>query len=148
MILPNLQIRHGVNFETLAPGHLRRNLEDEPISPEAAQELDAAAREGTEILISPMTGWEIGMLAARKRVTLTMGPEAWFDRLLSVPGVRLAPLPVRTLIASSFLPGTPPRDPADRIIVATAREGGYRIVTRDRALLEYAGQGHVSVLEC
>ena len=49
------------------------------------------------------------------------------------------------LIASSYLPGKPPKDPTDRILAATARELG---ATRDRALLGYGEQGHVAVLEC
>jgi PIN domain nuclease of toxin-antitoxin system len=52
------------------------------------------------------------------------------------------------LIASSFLPGKPPRDPADRIIAATARDLGATLITRDRALLGYGTQGHLSVAEC
>ena len=52
------------------------------------------------------------------------------------------------LIASSFLPDTPPRDPVDRILAATAREYGYRLMTRDRPLLDYATQEHVQALAC
>ena len=52
------------------------------------------------------------------------------------------------LIASSTLPGTPPDDIADRIIVTTARENGYRLVTRDPSLLTYAEQGYCRGLEC
>jgi PIN domain nuclease of toxin-antitoxin system len=52
------------------------------------------------------------------------------------------------LISPSFLPGIPPKDPADRIFAATAREYGYRLVTRDRPLLEYARQGHIQALAC
>ena len=52
------------------------------------------------------------------------------------------------LIASSFLPGEPPREPADRIMLATARDMGAALVTRDRALLDYGGQGHVKVVAC
>ena len=88
------------------------------------------------------------MLSSRGRLTIAMEPDAWFERLLSIPGVELAPMPTRTLIASSFLPGAPPRDPVDRIIAATAREGGYRVVTRDRELLEYAEQGYMSAVAC
>jgi PIN domain nuclease of toxin-antitoxin system len=52
------------------------------------------------------------------------------------------------LIQSSFLPGDPPRDPADRIIIATARTVGYRLVTRDRLLLAYAEAGHIEGVAC
>ncbi|MEA2794644.1 MAG: hypothetical protein QOI87_2024, partial [Bradyrhizobium sp.] len=44
--------------------------------------------------------------------------------------------------------GKPPRDPADRIIAATARDLGATLITRDRALLGYGTQGHLSVAEC
>ena len=64
------------------------------------------------------------------------------------PRVRLADMPPDVLIAASFLPGKPPRDPSDRIIAATARELGATLITRDRALLDYGEQGHVSVVEC
>jgi PIN domain nuclease of toxin-antitoxin system len=122
--------------------------ESEPIAAGAAEALDASARNGLSVFVSPMSAWELGMLVARGRLTITMNPEAWFERLLTVPGVALSALTVGTLIASSFLPGVPPRDPVDRIIAATAREGGYRLVTRDRRLLDYAEEGHLSAIEC
>jgi PIN domain nuclease of toxin-antitoxin system len=51
---------------------------------------------------------------------------------------------MKILIVSSFLP----RDPADCILAATAREYGATLVTRDRALLNYGRQGHISVVGC
>ncbi|MDX2165811.1 MAG: type II toxin-antitoxin system VapC family toxin [Deltaproteobacteria bacterium] len=122
--------------------------EDEPIAAAAAEALDAAARSGTSVFVSAMTAWEIGLLVAKQKIVLSMSPEAWFRCLLGVPGVALAAITVEALIASSFLPGTPPRDPADRIIAATARACGYRLVTRDRQLLAYAEQGHLAALAC
>jgi PIN domain nuclease of toxin-antitoxin system len=62
--------------------------------------------------------------------------------------VQLAPMSPNLLIDSSFLPGKPPRDPADRIIAATARDHGCTLLTRDRVLLDYAKQGHIRVLAC
>jgi PIN domain nuclease of toxin-antitoxin system len=62
--------------------------------------------------------------------------------------VQLADLSPDLLIASSYLPGKPPKDPTDRILAATARELGATLVTRDRTLLDYGKQGHVAVLEC
>ena len=68
--------------------------------------------------------------------------------LVEAPGVRLADMSPDVLIASSYLPGKPPKDPIDRIIAATARELGATLMTRDRVLLEYGKQGHISILEC
>ncbi|EAQ35428.1 hypothetical protein NB311A_18226 [Nitrobacter sp. Nb-311A] len=115
----------------------------------AALDLLASAHsEGAPSYISPITAWEVGLLAARGRVQLQIAPERWFAKLLDVPGVKLAPMLPELLIASSFLPGTPPRDPADRIVAATARDLGATLITRDRVLLAYGKQGHVSVVEC
>ena len=49
---------------------------------------------------------------------------------------------------SSFLPRTPPPDPADRIVSATARAFGYRLMTRDRSLLDYGQSGRIDVIAC
>jgi PIN domain nuclease of toxin-antitoxin system len=107
----------------------------------------AEADQGT-IYVSPISAWEVGMLVSHGRMSLPTTPERWFDRLLQAPTLRLANLPPDVLIASSFLPGTPPNDPADRIIAATAREYGYTLVTRDRPLLAYAEEGHLKALAC
>jgi PIN domain nuclease of toxin-antitoxin system len=118
------------------------------LAPAAIEAMAAAHREGVPSYISPITAWEIGMLAAHGRLQLLIRPERWFANLFEVPGVRLAELSPDLLIASSHLPGKPPKDPTDRIIAATARELGATLITRDRALLEYGRQGHVAVLGC
>jgi PIN domain nuclease of toxin-antitoxin system len=122
--------------------------EDAPLAQSALDLLAAAADAEMSTYVSPITAWEIGLLIARARLKLLITPQRWLQRLLKVPGVRLADISPELLIASSFLPGDPPRDPADRIIVATARDYGATLITRDRALLEYGEQGHIRVEAC
>jgi PIN domain nuclease of toxin-antitoxin system len=122
--------------------------EDAPLAQSALDLLAAAADAEMSTYVSPITAWEIGLLIARARLKLLITPQRWLQRLLEVPGVRLADMSPEVLIASSFLPGDPPRDPADRIIVATARDYGATLITRDRALLEYGEQGHIRVEAC
>jgi PIN domain nuclease of toxin-antitoxin system len=98
--------------------------------------------------ISPISAWEVGMLASRGRLQFLIRPERWFANLFDAPGVEIAPLSADLLIASSYLPGRPPKDPTDRILAATARELGATLITRDRALLDYGKQGHVGVVAC
>jgi PIN domain nuclease of toxin-antitoxin system len=61
---------------------------------------------------------------------------------------RVPDLTIDLLANSCTLPGEPPNDPADRIIIATARESGLVIVTRDSAILSYSQAGHVQTLAC
>jgi PIN domain nuclease of toxin-antitoxin system len=62
--------------------------------------------------------------------------------------MRLAPMPPELLIASAFLPRTPPREPADRIIAATERAYEFAIVTRDSELIPCGNAGHVQAIAC
>lgn len=114
----------------------------------AAAALDEAYQADRTVWVSPISAWEIGLLVARGRVSLSAQPAAWFRRVLAQPGVALCALDPDMLIDSSSLPGAPPRDPADRIILATARSRQFRILTRDRAILDYARAGHVAALPC
>jgi PIN domain nuclease of toxin-antitoxin system len=122
--------------------------EDQRMTQTALDALDAANAAEVTTYISPISAWELGMLVARDRVKLLITPQRWFARLFDAPHVRLADMSPDLLIASSFLPGAPPRDPTDRIIAATARDYGATLITRDRVLLLYGEQGHINVLAC
>jgi len=88
------------------------------------------------------------MLWSKRRLELNMDPAAWFKALLDTPGLRLGELPPEVLIASVFLPGEPPADPIDRILLATARAYGLTLITRDARLLAYAAAGLVRAVVC
>jgi PIN domain nuclease of toxin-antitoxin system len=122
--------------------------EAQALAEQAMLVLDDAYGARTAVYVSPITAWEIGLLTSRGRLSLLIKPQLWFQRLFDVLNFRLAEMPPEVLIASSYLPGTPPRDPADRIMAATAREYGYLLMTRDRPLLNYAGEGHIQAIAC
>ncbi len=109
-----------------------------------------AASARARVLVSPVSAWEIGLLARRPHGTLSFqpSPQDWFADLLALPGMRLAPLSSRAAIAASHLPGQVHRDPADRLLIATARELDVPLVTRDQRILAYAAQGHVQAIAC
>jgi PIN domain nuclease of toxin-antitoxin system len=121
---------------------------NEQLAPRATEAVNAAHQAAAVVFVSPITAWEVGLLVSRNRLNLLTTPQRWFARLLDVQGIRLADLSPDILIASSFLPGTPPRDPADRILLATARELGATLITRDRLLLKYGEDGQVSTIAC
>ena len=119
----------------------------EPIDRKArAAILRAMAGDG--LLLSPVSAWEIGLLAARRGIRFQPDAKAWFQDFAAREGVRIAALTAEAAVDSSFLPAPIHSDPADRLLIATARELGVPIVTRDRAILAYAASGHVKAVEC
>ncbi|HEX2478173.1 MAG TPA: type II toxin-antitoxin system VapC family toxin [Geminicoccaceae bacterium] len=124
-------------------------FEQEPLSQVSLAAIRTAAV-SFEVFVSPVSAWEVGLLARRGQRALSFQPsaQAWFDDLLALPGVRLIALTHRAAIAASSLPGHFHRDPADRLLIATARELKVPLVTRDRRILDYAGQGHVDAIAC
>jgi len=120
----------------------------DPLREPAAEVLQKMHAHEDRIVVSPMTAWEIGMLAAKGKIALPTDPETWFGSFCTLPGVSLAGMPPSVLIASCALPGTPPTDPVDCILAATARALGYMLVTRDQKLLAYGESGHIQALEC
>lgn len=104
------------------------------------------------VFVSTASAWEIGLLSRprpnRNTLQFLPDPKAWFARLLALPGVKEAPITPAIAIDSWFLPGDLHPDPADRLIIATARHLGMPIVTSDRRIIAYAGAGHVAVIPC
>lgn len=87
------------------------------------------------------------MLEARGRISLSRPVDEWVRAALRAPGARLLDLSPEISIESTRLPDEPHGDPADRILVASARVTGARLVTRDRSILGYAESGHLSALD-
>lgn len=107
--------------------------------------IERAARTGA-LRVSVMSVWEIGMLESKGRLELKMSCAEWVRRALDTPGLALAPLTPEIAIESSRLPGSFHGDPADRLLVATARIAGLRLMTKDGRLLDYGGHGYVRVV--
>lgn len=108
----------------------------------------AEAAFASELFVSPVSAWEIGRLAALGRIAASVNPIRFFRDFLSGSAAELADLSPEILVASSFLPGNPHKDPMDRILLATARELNVELLTDDRAILAYGEQGHVKTLSC
>ena len=98
-------------------------------------------------MVSAISVWEIAQLEAARRIQLSVDVRAWVGRALAFPGVQLKGLSPAIAIESTRLPGSLHRDPADRILIATARLTGAALVTCDERILTYAKQGHVKVID-
>ena len=121
-------------------------MSGEVLSTDTVKKIQAASDEET-LFISPISAWEIATLVRKERIALTVTPNLWFSQMLA-SGVGIADMPHETLVASVFLPGEPPADPADRIIIATARSENLTLYTRDNHILQYGKAGHARVVRC
>jgi PIN domain nuclease of toxin-antitoxin system len=103
----------------------------------------AAAR--SALRVSVISVWEVAMLAAKRRLQLGLPVTEWVQGALAAPGLMLAELTPEIAIEACSLPGEFHDDPADRMIVATARVTGATLYTKDRSILAYGRRGHVNV---
>lgn len=108
---------------------------------QAAKMINLASRE-ERLVVSAITPWEIGLLASKQRINLHRDVMDWVRETLAKPGVHLIPLEPEIAVESTRLPFTMHSDPADRILVATARHIGATLVTADEMLLELARRKH------
>ncbi|MGB0053846.1 MAG: type II toxin-antitoxin system VapC family toxin [Terracidiphilus sp.] len=122
-------------------------VEDHPrLGAEARKMLNRAARED-RIAVSAITPWEIALLVSKNRIDLHRDPMEWVSITLSLPGVHLQPLEPEIAVASTRLPFEVHPDPADRILVATARHLGATFVTADQALLALSKKGYFRAMD-
>lgn len=121
---------------------------NQPMRPEAVAAMNKSFAAERKVRVSPISAWELGLLSAKGRLPTTRSPMDIFGETIATPGVRIEALSPEVLVEASFLPGRLHRDPADRILIATARRLDLTLVTRDQIILDYAHQGYVRALAC
>jgi PIN domain nuclease of toxin-antitoxin system len=99
-------------------------------------EIQQAADED-QLFVSAITPLEIALLAAMGKLRLSRDVAEWINAALSLPGIRLEPLSPAISVASTRLPWEAHGDPADRILLATARHLNATLVTADQQMLDY-----------
>jgi PIN domain nuclease of toxin-antitoxin system len=99
-----------------------------------------------EARVSPITFWETSMLVNKGRLALGRSVQEWAQAVLG-KGIILAEVSPHIAIGAGDLPRGIHGDPADRIIIATARTLGCPILTADRKILSYASAGHVAATD-
>ena len=86
------------------------------------------------------------LLASRGRAALGRPLAQWITEAVSAPGLSIEPLLPQTAVEACSLPEAFHRDPADRLIVATARVANATLMTRDQRILDYAARGHLTAI--
>ncbi|WP_257828131.1 type II toxin-antitoxin system VapC family toxin [Burkholderia glumae] len=93
---------------------------------------------GGDILISSISAWEVAMLVEREKLVLSMDVASWLATVSEIEAVRFVPVDAEIAVKSVELPGDFHKDPADRMIVATARKFSVPLVTKDEKIRAYA----------
>ena len=122
--------------------------QDEKVASETVDVLRQVSPQSERIFVSAFSAWEIGMLVSKGRMNVTKSPLLWFEEVVEAIAAGVLEVSPEILVESSFMPMPLHADPADRILIATARRHGLTIITRDRAVLAYGAVGHVKVLAC
>lgn len=117
---------------------------DETLKADVQRKIDQHLQSNS-LWLACISVWELGMLENKGRITLTQPCLQWTKEALK--DIRLAELTPEIAIESSNLPGDFHGDPADRIIVATARHKELTLATRDHAILNYSKKHYLSTLK-
>jgi PIN domain nuclease of toxin-antitoxin system len=120
--------------------------EGKKLGKKAKESIRVAGDEG-RILISAITPWEVALLVSKGRLTLDAEVMNWVRDALTIPGLTLVPLEPEIAVASTRFTFDMHSDPADRILVATARRLSATLVTADHALLALSRMGNFRAMD-
>ena len=87
--------------------------------------------------IASISIWEFAMMCCRGRINVKVTPEQWLNNAIHKTGIQIFDLRAGVALESCSLPGKFHKDPADRIIVATARIHNLTLITKDQKIIDY-----------
>jgi PIN domain nuclease of toxin-antitoxin system len=108
-------------------------IPDVRMSMRERQALDSLAAE-KKLCVPAICIWEAQMLSSRGRIELPLPFAAWLRQATAAEMLTVLPLDADVAIALNDLPASFHGDPADRMIVATARANGLPLATHDKAI--------------
>lgn len=108
----------------------------EKLSHKASQVVEREIKK-EEIIVSSISVWEIYLLVKKGRLKFTVHPDKWLEETENLPFIRFVAVDNKIAAYSVNLPDPLHKDPADRIIIATALQIGARVVTPDKKILNY-----------
>jgi PIN domain nuclease of toxin-antitoxin system len=112
-------------------------IEGTGLSKHARAAIEQEMENEGEIVISAISAWETMLLVKKGRLRMAMDIAGWFDKVRRINCVRFVPLDHKIAMAAADLPGEFHNDPADRMIVATARSLSAPLVTKDERIQNY-----------
>lgn len=110
---------------------------DDNLRPSTRTLIDGCWQNGGTIFLSSITVWEIALLVDLGRIELDLPVDAWAQRFLDRPGIEAVLLTHRAAARSYALNHLEHRDPADRLLIATAIDLGCPLVTYDTRIMQF-----------
>ena len=111
---------------------------DTRLRPSTSGLIEKCRRDGGTVWFSAISVWEIAQLADARRLVLDRPVRAWVERLLDHAGVAILPLGWHAAMGAYQLRSLAHRDPADRLLIATAIERACPLVTYDERIIRFA----------
>ena len=113
-------------------------VSDDPLLSKRARTAIEREQPDGDIIVSSISAWEIAILVERGKLVLSMDVGGWLSTVAQIDAVQFLPVDVDVATKSVDLPGDFHKDPADRMIVATARKLAVPLVTKDDKIRAYA----------
>ena len=107
------------------------------LSLKARKHIAQEINKGRKLLVSSISIWEIYLLSRKDKIELNMPPDTWLENVEQLSFLEFVAVNNKIAARSVMLPAPLHKDPADRIIVATAREYGATLITSDQNLRKY-----------
>ena len=98
------------------------------------------------IKVSIISAWEIAMLESKGRIKMHINCLDWIKKALAAPSIALCNLTPDIIYESIHLPGSMHNDPADKMIIASARILNATLVTIDKNIVDYSKCGYIKTL--
>lgn len=117
-------------------------LEGIKLSDDQVKEIEKA-RNNNELYISAISIWEISLLVAKEKIVLSISINEWLSRVRLIRGLKILDLSLDILVESCNLMHYTHKDPADRMIISSARDINAHLLTYDEKILDYSSKGYL-----
>jgi PIN domain nuclease of toxin-antitoxin system len=115
--------------------------------PEDIRQRITVAQENSQLLVCSISLWEIAMLKSKRRINIYEPIRDFLESITNIDGLSVKDISTEVAAESVQLMDDFHGDPADRIIVATAKCHGATLLTRDQKILTWASLGHIKSLQ-
>jgi PIN domain nuclease of toxin-antitoxin system len=121
-------------------------LEPERLS-SVVKDTITSAQNTDNLYITSITLWEIAMLIKKQRISVFQRTADFLNSITQIEGLSIVNINANISAESVALPGEFDGDPADCLIIASARESASTLITRDQKIISWAKQGYLKVIE-